>query len=361
METRLAMLGAAPETRGSIASVVETYRALGLFSRWPIEYIVTHTDGTPLERLGAWRRAARLLAAELAQHRRLAVHLHTTPQRLALDSVFFGAALLARAPVLVHLHGGGFGGLYERAGTPGRTLIPMLLERAAAVGVNSEALRTWVSKLTRNANVVHLPDPVAIPEARQAAPVPGLVVFLGRLEARQGIFDLLEALGTLRKHVPELRLVCAGEGDRDAVTRHAERLGLASAVKFTGWVGPSGKRALLESAAAFALPSYDEGIPVSLLEAMAAGVPSVASRVDGVTEVVVDGVSGLLVPPGDRATLARALKEILLDVERAARLGGAARESVRRRFGAERTIAPLEDIYRRMGLSDYAFEVKKAA
>src|SRR5205823_160349 len=82
-------------------------------------------------------------------------------------------------------------------------------------------------------------------------------------------------------------------------------LGIADAVKFTGWVGPSGKRALLESAAVFALPSYDEALPLSLLEAMSAGVPAVVSPVGGIPEVVVDGVSGLLVAPGDVATLER--------------------------------------------------------
>src|SRR5205814_3990716 len=127
-----------------------------------------------------------------------------------------------------------------------------------------------------------------------------LILFLGKLAPSKGIFDLLEAVAALRPDAADVRLVCAGDGDRIAVARYAERLGIADAVKFTGWVGPSGKRALLENAAVFALPSYDETLPMSVLEAMSAGVPVVASPVGGISEVVVDGVSGFLVAPGDK-------------------------------------------------------------
>jgi glycosyltransferase involved in cell wall biosynthesis len=134
------------------------------------------------------------------------------------------------------------------------------------------------------------------------------------------------------------------------VVRYAERLGIADAVKFTGWVGPSGKRALLENAAVLALPSYDEGLPMSVLEAMSAGVPPVVSPVGALPEAVVDGVSGLLVAPGDTAGLKRALVKLLLDRKLAARMGAAARESVRLRFAPERVIPKLEDLYEAAGL-----------
>ena len=104
METRIVMLGAAPETRGSIASVVDTYRRSGLFDRWAIDYIATHGDGAPIERVTLWRKAVRAYAAQVAQHRRLVVHLHTSPQRLWLDSPFFLSALLAPEKGLLGIH-----------------------------------------------------------------------------------------------------------------------------------------------------------------------------------------------------------------------------------------------------------------
>jgi glycosyltransferase involved in cell wall biosynthesis len=156
--------------------------------------------------------------------------------------------------------------------------------------------------------------------------------------------------------------VCAGEGDRVGVARYAERLGIADAVKFTGWVGPSGKRALLEAAAVFALPSYDEALPVSLIEAMSAGVPPVVSPVGGIPEIVQEGISGVFVAPGDKAGLERRLKRLLLDRALAERIGAAARESARLRFAPERILARLEEIYAAAGVTRIgATELPQAA
>src|SRR5205085_1180319 len=164
--------------------------------------------------------------------------------------------------------------------------------------------------------------PVAI-DVPQAAEKSNLVLFLGRVDAAKGIYDLLEAIAAVRATVPDVRLVCAGDGDRVGVARYAAQLGMADAVKFTGWVGPSGKRALLEHAAVFALASYDEALPISLLEAMSAGIPVVASKVGGIPEVLVDGASGLLVAPGDKANLQRAIARLLGDRALAQRMGAA--------------------------------------
>ena len=99
-----------------------------------------------------------------------------------------------------------------------------------------------------------------------------------------------------------------------------------------------------------AAPSYDAALPMSMLEAMAAGVPVAAAAVGGIPEVIVDGVSGMLVAPGDSASLAKALKKMLLDRAHAARIGAAGRETVRLRHAPERALPRLEEIYARLGV-----------
>ncbi len=350
MISRLLMLGAAPETRGSIATVVDVYRANGLFRRWPITYVATHGDGPAGQRASLAIKGAGEFAALLAQHRRVLLHVHTGPfSSFWRDSAYVLAAIAARSPVILHLHGGDFDRFYDASSTPSRSAIRFLLEHASCVVAPSQRVVSWIRSVSPEARSVALPHPVAIPELERGAR-PNVIVFLGRLEAAKGIFDLLEAVAQLRAAVPDVRLACAGDGDRLAVARYAERLGIADAVKFTGWIGPSGKRALLESAAAFALPSYAEGMPVSLLEAMAAGVPAVASPVGAIPEVLVDGVSGFLTAPGDVATLSRVLQKLLVDHALGARVGAAGRETVRLRFAPERAIPPLENLYAELGL-----------
>lgn len=336
--SRIAMLGVAPETRSGIATVVDAYRADGLFKRWPVTYIPVHGDGSLADNAVLLAKAAREFAALMAQHPRLVVHAHVGSSFFR-PAAFMAAAIAANNPLIVHLHGSQF--------HPG---IGAFLKRADVVCVPCEATRVWVRSIVRNSDVVVTPPPVAndVPEVGLK---PNLVLFLGRLEAEKGIYDLLEAIAAVRAMVPDVRLACAGEGDRIGVARYAERLGIADAVKFTGWVGPSGKRALLEHAAVFALPSYKEGLPVGLIEAMGAGVPVIATPVGGIPEVVVDGASGYIVGAGDTRNLTRALSRLLVDRAQARRMGEAARQTAHARFSPETALAPLEGLYEALGVS----------
>ena len=349
-DPRLVMLGPAAQTQGEVASIVELYRAQGLFERWPVEYLATHGDG------GVWREASLALDALrrfvglVWQERRVVVHMHLQARRgFWRDTLFMALTLATRNPLILQLHGAGFERLTEGAGAAGRLLLRWLLERAAYVVVPCEPLRAWVGRISRSSNVVCMPNPVA-PGKPVEGRRPNLVLFMAELHSANGVFDLLEAVAALRAAVPDVRLVCAGEGQRSAVKRHAQHLGIADAVTFTGWVGPSGRRALLESAAVFALPAYAAALPMSLLEAMAASVPAVVSPVGAVPEVVTDGVTGLLVAPGDRASLQRALRKLLLDRALGARIGAAARESVGLRFDPERAVPRLEGVYAAVGV-----------
>jgi len=364
----LIMLGVASETRGSAAAAIEAYRADGLFKRWPVEYVPTICGGGMREEAALLWRSVRRFGELLGRHRQAVVHAHFCARAgFWRQAAFAGLALSMQRPLIVQLHGGGFESFYDRCGTPSRAAIDLLLRRAAAIVVPCHSLLHWVQRLARDAKAICVPAPVAVnAAAADLATRPNVVLSLARLERDKGIFDLLDAMAAVRAAVPDARLVCAGDGDRDAVRAAAERLGIRDAVKFVGWVGPSGKRALLENAAVLALPSYVEGLPASLLEGMAAGVPVVASSVGGMPEIVADGATGLLAAPGDKGALARHLRRLLLDRALGARIGAAGREAVRARHAAERVVPQLEHIYKVLGVGALAerpapMEMRKAA
>lgn len=349
---RLVMLGTAPESRGGIAAVVNTYRAQGLFERWPIDYIATHRDGGALRKLLTIGRRLAALILLLARHHRAIMHVHVASRwSFWRKSLFMAIALIANCPVIFHLHGGGFMRFYEtECGAAGRWTIRFFLDRAACVIVLSGRWRAWITGITQNRNVICVPNPVA-PVTKPAAPRRrDLVLFLGRIERRKGIFDLLDAISALRTSVPAVRLVCAGGGDIESVARYAERLGIGDAVSLPGWVAPPERQSLMDRAAVYVQPSYTEGLPMGLLEAMAAGLPVIATEVGGIPDVVTHGVTGFLFRPGDTAALERLLRRLMQDPDLGKRMALAAREAVRARCAADRVVAQLEEIYAGLGL-----------
>lgn len=170
-------------------------------------------------------------------------------------------------------------------------------------------------------------------------PVPGVVGALGRLEREKGFDVLLDAMAELRG---EARLILGGDGSqRQALAARVQAENLPA--ELTGFV--SDVPAFLGRTGVFVLPSRSEGLGLVAVEAMAAGRPVVASRTGGLPEVVVDGETGLLVEPEDARGLAQAIRTLLADPDRAARMGAAGRERARAHFSAARMAAETAALY----------------
>jgi glycosyltransferase involved in cell wall biosynthesis len=170
------------------------------------------------------------------------------------------------------------------------------------------------------------------------------LLFVGRLAAVKGVPVLLEAMESLIADHPGLRLTLVGDGpERAALEARAE--GLRGHVDFVGYKSQDEVAALLREATALVLPSFAEGLPVVLMEALAARVPVVATRIAGVAELVEDGVSGRLVAPGDAGGLRAALAEILGDGTLRAGMGAAGRARVVAEFDSAREADWLAQLF----------------
>ncbi|PHP27776.1 glycosyltransferase family 4 protein [Limimaricola cinnabarinus] len=174
------------------------------------------------------------------------------------------------------------------------------------------------------------------------APPDDRLLFVGRLSAVKGVPVLLRALARARETRPALTLDLVGDGeDRAALERLAADLGLGDAVRFHGYLGQAEVARMLRETGALVLPSFAEGVPVVLMEAMAAARPVIATRVGGVAELVEHGVSGLLVPPGAEAPLAEAMLALAGDPTRRAAMGAEGRAAVMAGFDARHEAARM--------------------
>jgi glycosyltransferase involved in cell wall biosynthesis len=263
----------------------------------------------------------------------------------------------ARTPLVYTPHGYAFAGWFESDAERSRY---RLIERALAplasiVLCVCEAERSLAASVgpARRARVVHngiarppaTPIHPAVEALRESGPVVGVLTLL---RPGKGIETLIDALPALRERQPGASVAVAGRGpDRELLEARARERGVAGALHFVGET--SGPMPLLGGADLLVSPSWAESFPYSVLEAMSAGLPVVATDVGGTAEAVEHGVTGFVVPPHDADALASAMAAVLDDPEQAGRLGEAGRRRAAERFSVERMVAGTEEVYRLAG------------
>jgi glycosyltransferase involved in cell wall biosynthesis len=288
------------------------------------------------------------------------VHTHTA------KAGFVGriAARLAGVPVVLHtFHGHVFHGYFS----PAKTRLFLLIERLGArlstrIITISPRLREEIAQfgVTGSERIEVIPlgfelemfasQPRGAGDFRRSLGLPAaatLVGAVGRLVPIKNIPLLLEAVALARQEDPAIRVVLVGDGAlREELEVEAEALGLGQAVIFTGW--RHDLASVYADLDAVVISSHNEGTPASLIEAMATGCPVVSTRVGGVPDLIADGETGRLVPPGEREALAAALLELFREQERTARMAELAQRQVLERHQARRLVADVDRLYRQL-------------
>lgn len=350
------MIGTSLQTMGGIATVVQGYMDAGLFDKARIQYVVTHSDGPAVKKaLQAICGYGRFVA--LAFREKIAlIHVHTSSRASFWRKLpFFWLARMLHYPYVLHMHGSEFMEFYSNeVGRLGQRFIRNAFDKADVVLALSPEWKQNIASFSRNPNIRVLPNGVAVASVaphRDRNPSQIQLLFLGRLGNRKGIYDLLAALSKIRQEIQEFVLIAAGDGEIDEVKSEASRLGLRDNVQVPGWIDPTRRQALLEGADIFVLPSHAEGLPMSLLEAMAAGLPVVCSTVGGIPLAVSDQQEGLLVEPGNIDGLGQALTRMIRDPELRAACGQQALERAKREFSVQTCVDRLLDLYESYGIA----------
>jgi glycosyltransferase involved in cell wall biosynthesis len=234
-------------------------------------------------------------------------------------------------PYLMHVHDADYGADFTGRGPIMRRLVTGIFRGARTTIVLGHHDQSRLSDLfdLKGGEIIVLhnavPDPRPRPRIQRSPDSDFHILFLGHLSERKGVPELLRALATSQLVDQRWRATLAGGGDLDMYRGMAAELGITDRVTFPGWVDQPTVRGLLESADVLVLPSHGEGMAMSVLEGLSHGLPVITTPVGAHTEVIENGRSGILVPPGDEEALASAITVLIKDDELLGMLGANAR------------------------------------
>jgi glycosyltransferase involved in cell wall biosynthesis len=347
---RVLQLGPDLDVRGGVSSV-EQLICDYLPAYASIRHVATMNEGSKLSRVVTFGRACLTLARALESLEPTVVHIHFASRGSTLRKMLLAQLVIrARRPLILHAHGAGFDQFHRGLPRSLRNMVNRTLQQAnVLIALSSQWRDFYIRECELSpSQVAVLPNPVRVPSRcpERAGRPEVQFVHLGRLGKRKGAYDLVRAVSALPEDLrTRARLVLAGDGDVDGVRQLAE--GLGDHVRVSSWIDAAERDRLLAESDVFVLPSHAEGLPMSLLEAMAVGLPAITTPVGGIPDVFTHGVEGLLVPPGDRAQLTASMAQYIRDEPARLAAGRRAHERAQA-FDVHAYARRLADIYQRV-------------
>lgn len=343
---KVVMIGADRSVHGGVSAMVHNYYQAGLDQRVKLQYIGTVVDG------GKGRKLLQAIKAYVSFWRALAsmdiLHVHMAADAsFYRKKVFIDTAAFFRKKILIQEHGGDFQGFYyEKSKERAKRRIRRTLQKADVFVVLSKQWADFFQPLVEPEKIVILENGVPIPKRGKCDFANRNMLFLGRLCKEKGIGELLEVMPKVAEGFPDCRLYLGGIWVEEELRKKAEHLG--DMVTWLGWMGEEEKRKYMEKCSLFVLPTYFEGQPVSLLEAMAEGMAVLTTPVGGIPQMIEDGIQGRLIKPGDGEALRKGLEELLGDEALRKQYGQAARKRAETGYAIGERVEKLCRIYDRM-------------
>lgn len=345
--TKVLMVGPAPDMYGGIASVVNQYFDAKINSFVDLYYFPSISNGSFLVKM-------RCLAKSLFRFRHElktadVIHIHMASRGSYERKKFFiNAAAKAQKPYIIHMHGAEWKQYYcNECSAKKRNEINKIFSNARFVITLSKSWKDFFQEnICPNGQVIVLPNAVSVPVIDSELSQEPNILFLGRLNERKNPKLLLEAAADLRNDFPNLKVVLAGDGNTRECLEQAKVLGIDDQVLICGWVDGKAKHDLMSQAQIFCLPSNNEGLPMSILEAMSYGLPVVSSAVGGIPQLIDDGKDGFLFEPNNKDALKMILSRLLEDTHLRKEIGNNARKKIVENYSIEQNLQQLIEIYK---------------
>jgi len=335
--------------KGGISTVIKGYLSTELSKRHKILLVSSHVDGTKVKKLAQAVLGLCNMFVHLAFTKIDIVHIHGSDIVSSTRKyLYFRLAKFFGPKIIYHFHGALFLDQYMTASATRKRIFRELFETSDLVICLSGSWATSVLSIAPRATTTVVKNAVPMPVLSEpsAAPLgPVRITFLGLIGERKGVFDLIKAVKMIYNNGLNIHLSIAGNGETKKLREEIVKDGLEEIVEFLGWINDRVRDTLLRKTDIFVLPSYGEGMPMSILEAMSYAIPVISTRVGGIPEVVVHEETGYLIEPGDLKDLYVRLVTLVKDESKRRCMGDKGRRTIEANYDLHKTTKIIEHIY----------------
>lgn len=348
-------IGPRVDAQGGVSTVLTVLNKNGFFKQTDSKFIAS-TDRFKnfnflLQQL-IFMRCILLLIFYLVFKNVGVVHLHMASRgSFARKNILQKIINFFGVKSIIHLHGAQFQEFYSAANPKKQNAIKAAFCKADKVIVLSKDWKKWTDN-TFNINsriIYNSVHPITKP------PIPKQtktirILFLGRLGERKGVTDLLKAFQLTLLQNPECELVLGGDGEIDKYKALSQQLNIEDHVIFSGWVSGQRKIDLLLSSHIYVLPSYAEGFPMGVLEAMSTGLAVISTTAGGIPDAITHKKDGFLIEPGDVSSLTNYMNKLLLSPKLREQIGEQALNKFTNNFIPKVIIPQIIEVYEELGV-----------
>jgi glycosyltransferase involved in cell wall biosynthesis len=350
MKPKILVVGSSLKDMGGIVSVIKNIEDSPISEVYPMQRVETYITGSVFSRLLIFMSGFLKFWMKLYTFKPDIVHIHMANNgSFYRKSIFLlTARKFFRKSVILHIHAASFDDFYNRFPLQ-RWYCHYILNQADKLIVLSQTWKEYFATIVSETAIEVLYNGVFVKQSlppflrKQHSTVNAL--FMGRLGERKGVYDLLQSIQQLQALGITATFNLAGDGEVDEVKTLIQQYGIQDCVNVLGWINGEQKEKLMEEADLLVLPSYHEGLPMAILEAMNCGLPIISTTVGGIPEVITSGHNGLLIEPGDVHGLTSALEYLIMDEEVRIKMGLHNREIISDKFDINLLMGRLSGIY----------------
>lgn len=348
---KVCMIVQNPMVKGGISAVVNGYRNSILEQEFNIKYVESYKDGRKFTKLlkavTGYLHFSKVLFLEKIE----LVHIHSSfGPSFYRKLVFIYMANWFNKPVINHCHGADFDSFYINASDRKKRMIERIYGKCNVIIALSDEWKERLSMIVSPEKIIVIENYSTIHEDaikyKVNKEMTQQILFLGEIGQRKGCYDIPEVVEKVVEKFPDAKFVLGGTGDIDQVKNLLIKKGIEKNVLFTGWVRGQEKDKLLRESDIFFLPSYNEGMPMAILDAMGYGLPIVSTLVGGIPKIVKEGENGYLCKAGDTQALSNALIKLLNDEHACKRYSSSSGEIVKQKYSLDKHLNQLIKLYK---------------